>query len=171
MSVRRSTTVCGTALAVALLASGCASGIQPRDDSHVDYSLDAHLSGTLDMMGFGLGDDVATVRDADARRALGSDVHVQMAQGALDTQAFLSAVAAGDPPDVVYASRDDIGSLATQGRCSPSTVASRVPARTPGSSVRRRSRRSPRAGTCTACPSSTSCSSRWRRRDCSTGPV
>jgi len=119
MSVRRSTTGCGAVLAVALLATGCASGIQPRDDSHVDYSLDVHLSGTLDTMGFGLGDDVATVRDADAERALGHDVHVQMAQGALDTQAFLSAVAAGDPPDLVYASRDDIGSLATQGALLP----------------------------------------------------
>lgn len=119
MSVRRKTTACGAVFALVLLATGCASGIQPRDDSRVDYSLDAHLSGTLDMMGFGLGDDVATVRNADAERALGPDVHVQMAQGALDTQAFLSAVAAGDPPDVIYASRDDIGSLATQGALLP----------------------------------------------------
>lgn len=124
MSVRRkqtttTTTALGTAVVVALVLGGCASGIQPRDDRDVDYSLDAHLTGTLDVMGFGLGDDVATVRDRDARAALGGDVRVSMAEGALDTQTFLSAVAAGDPPDLVYASRDDIGSLATQGALLP----------------------------------------------------
>ena len=124
MSVRRkqtttTTTALGTAAVVALVLGGCASGIQPRDDRDVDYSLDAHLTGTLDVMGFGLGDDVATVRDRDARAALGGDVRVSMAEGALDTQTFLSAVAAGDPPDLVYASRDDIGSLATQGALLP----------------------------------------------------
>ncbi len=119
MAVRRRALGAVGAAVVVVLASGCASGIQPRDDSGVDYSRHAHLTGTLDVMGFGLGDDVATTRDADARRALGPDVHVQMAQGALDTQAFLSAVAAGDPPDLVYASRDDIGSLATQGALLP----------------------------------------------------
>lgn len=124
MSVRRkqtttTTTALGTAAVIALVLGGCASGIQPRDDRDVDYSLDAHLTGTLDVMGFGLGDDVATVRDRDARAALGGDVRVSMAEGALDTQTFLSAVAAGDPPDLVYASRDDIGSLATQGALLP----------------------------------------------------
>ncbi|OII12467.1 ABC transporter substrate-binding protein [Curtobacterium sp. MCBA15_008] len=113
------TTALGTAAVIALVLGGCASGIQPRDDRDVDYSLDAHLTGTLDVMGFGLGDDVATVRDRDARAALGGDVRVSMAEGALDTQTFLSAVAAGDPPDLVYASRDDIGSLATQGALLP----------------------------------------------------
>jgi multiple sugar transport system substrate-binding protein len=103
----------------ALVLTGCASGIQPRDDRDIDYSLRAHLSGTLDVMGFGLGDDVAKVRDRDARHALGKGVRVSMAEGALDTQTFLSAVAAGDPPDLVYASRDDIGSLATQGALLP----------------------------------------------------
>lgn len=116
---RTATAVLGTSLVVGLVLSGCASGIQPRDDRDVDYSLDAHLTGTLDVMGFGLGDDVATVRDRDARKALGEDVRVSMAEGALDTQTFLSAVAAGDPPDLVYASRDDIGSLATQGALLP----------------------------------------------------
>jgi len=124
VSVRRkqtttTTTALGTAAVIALVLGGCASGIQPRDDRDVDYSLDAHLTGTLDVMGFGLGDDVATVRDRDARAALGGDVRVSMAEGALDTQTFLSAVAAGDPPDLVYASRDDIGSLATQGALLP----------------------------------------------------
>lgn len=109
----------GSLVVIGLVLSGCASGIQPRDDRHVDYSRDAHLSGTLDVMGFGLGDDVATVRDGVARKALGPDVRVSMAEGALDTQTFLSAVAAGDPPDLVYASRDDIGSLATQGALLP----------------------------------------------------
>ena len=114
----RATTV-GSLVVVGLFLSGCASGIQPRDDSKVDYSTGAHLSGTLDVMGFGLGDDVAKTRDRDARKALGGDVRVAMAQGALDTQTFLSAVAAGDPPDLVYASRDDVGSLATQGALLP----------------------------------------------------
>ncbi|MBA8990347.1 hypothetical protein FHW23_001593 [Curtobacterium pusillum] len=80
MSVRRKTTACGVLRALTLVVAGCASGIQPRDDSEVDYSLDARLSGTLDTMGFGLGDDV----------------HVPMAQGALDTQAFLSTLAADE---------------------------------------------------------------------------
>lgn len=110
--------------AVALLGtvgvlSGCASGIHPSSDAGVDYSRGAHLAGTLDVSGFGLGDDVATVRYAAAEKALGPDVHIRLAEGALDTQAFLSAVAAGDPPDLVYASRDAVGSLATQGALMP----------------------------------------------------
>lgn len=65
-------------------------------------------------MGFGLPDEHATARVAVFRSANpGMDVRVN--EGAFDEQQFLSAVAAGDPPDLVYAERRKLGGYAARG--------------------------------------------------------
>ncbi|QTR04447.1 extracellular solute-binding protein [Saccharothrix algeriensis] len=69
---------------------------------------------TLVTMGFGLPDEHATARVA-AFRAANPRVDLRINEGAFDEQQFLSAVAAGDPPDVVYAERRKLGSYAARG--------------------------------------------------------
>jgi multiple sugar transport system substrate-binding protein len=70
-------------------------------------------------MGFGAGDEIATVRLDQAKQALGGDVKVKLIEGDLDIQQFLSAVATGEPPEVVYANRDQIGTFASRGAIIP----------------------------------------------------
>jgi multiple sugar transport system substrate-binding protein len=65
-------------------------------------------------MGFGLPDEIATVR-VDAFKKTYPGVKLTINQGQFDEQAFLSAVAAGNPPDVVYMPRDRIGGYAARG--------------------------------------------------------
>jgi multiple sugar transport system substrate-binding protein len=77
-------------------------------------------SDTFITMGFGLGDAIATSRVDDARKALGG-VELQVNEGAFDEQQFLSAVAAGDPPDVVNMDRTLIGGYAARGALLPLT--------------------------------------------------
>lgn len=99
-------------------ATGCAVGTGGAGDSGADYDTDAELSGSLSVMGFSGVDEVATSRVDYAEEQLG-DVDVQLSEGDLDLQQFLSAVATGEPPDVVYANRDQIGSLAARGAVVP----------------------------------------------------
>lgn len=69
-------------------------------------------------MGFGLPDEHATAR-VDAYRAAHPEVDVRVNEGGFDEQQFLSAVAAGDSPDVLYVDRNRIGSLAARGAIEP----------------------------------------------------
>ena len=108
----------GPGLAVAAAASimltSCAVGTGVTEDDETVYDPDAELSGNLQVMGFGAGDEIATTRYDLAKEALG-DVKVELIEGDLDMQQFLSSVAAGDPPEMLYANRDQIGSLAANG--------------------------------------------------------
>jgi multiple sugar transport system substrate-binding protein len=66
------------------------------------------------IMGFGTnGDDVAKTRYALAEKAVGGGVEAP--NGAFDDQQFLAAVAARDVPDLVYFSRDKVGTYAARG--------------------------------------------------------
>jgi multiple sugar transport system substrate-binding protein len=105
-------------VAVLILAS-CATGSSTTTDDNVSYDPDASLSGDLSIMGFGAGDEVATARLERTEEILGSDVKVSLIEGDLDIQQFLSAVAAGDPPELVYADRTQIGSFAARGAIIP----------------------------------------------------
>ena len=69
-------------------------------------------------MGFGGEDEVATARMDLAETELG-DVDVKLIKGDLDIQQFLSSVASGKPPSLLYADRDQIGSLAARGAVVP----------------------------------------------------
>lgn len=107
------------AAAIALVLSGCAvgtGGAAGGDDA--DYDPDADLSGELSVMGFSGVDEVATSRVEYAEAELG-DVEVELIEGDLDIQQFLSAVASGEPPELLYADRDQIGSLAARGAIIP----------------------------------------------------
>lgn len=111
-------TAAGVIALLAIGATGCAVGTGGAGDDEADYDSDAALSGSLSVMGFSGVDEVATSRVDYAEEQLG-DVEVKLAEGDLDLQQFLSAVASGEPPDVVYASRDQIGSLAARGAVVP----------------------------------------------------
>lgn len=118
MRVRTLSKVAIAAVAVGMLAS-CATGSNQTADDDVKYDRDATLSGNLQVMGFGGVDEIATTRYDLATKALGDGVTVKLIEGDLDMQQFLSAVAAGDPPSLVYANRDQIGSLAARGAIMP----------------------------------------------------
>ena len=101
--------------AAGLLLSGCAVGTGGQaGDTDAEYDPGAELSGQMTIMGFGGEDEVGTARMEMAEAELG-DVEVELIKGDLDIQQFLSSVAAGEPPTLLYADRDQIGSLAARG--------------------------------------------------------
>jgi multiple sugar transport system substrate-binding protein len=65
-----------------------------------------------------VGDEIGQVRYDRAAAAL-DGVDIALAEGELDVQAFLSAAASGNPPDLVYANRDQIGTFASRGAVVP----------------------------------------------------
>lgn len=110
----------GVALATSLLAA-CAQGTGDSGETEdVSYDSDATLSGTVEVMGFGAGDEIATVRLDRAEEELG-DAKVELIEGDLDIQQFLSSVASGEPPSLVYAERSQIGTFASRGAVVPLT--------------------------------------------------
>jgi multiple sugar transport system substrate-binding protein len=118
MTLRYRTT-CSVLVTGALLA-GCAQGSGGGETTKANYDSNAELSGKLTVMGFGAGDEVATVRMDEAKAAMG-DVDVELIEGDLDIQQFLSSVASGEPPEIVYADRNQIGTFASRGAVIPLT--------------------------------------------------
>jgi multiple sugar transport system substrate-binding protein len=107
-------------VAAALLASACAQGTADSSGgADTSYDPDARLSGKLTVMGFGATDEIGKVRLDQAKAALGDQVDVKLIQGDLDIQQFLTSVAAGDPPEIVYADRSQIGTFASRGAILP----------------------------------------------------
>jgi multiple sugar transport system substrate-binding protein len=76
-------------------------------------------AGTLNIMGFGTGDDVAESRAAIATKAVG--VTVNRPSGSFNDQQFLAAVASGNAPDLVYLDRQKVGTYAAKGAFMPLT--------------------------------------------------
>lgn len=81
---------------------------------------DENISGTLTNLGFGLGDEIATTR-VERFQELYPDVELNITEGALDPQQFLTAVASGNPPDLVYMNRALLSSYAVRGAVQPLT--------------------------------------------------
>jgi len=106
------------ASALALTAAGCAKGTADQQ-TNATYDKSAKLSGDLTVMGFGTDDEVATTRLDLAEKALGSGVDVKLAKGDFDIQQFLNTVATGEPPSLIYADRNQIGTLASRGGVIP----------------------------------------------------
>jgi len=75
-------------------------------------------TGSLRTMGFGGEDEVAQARIA-AFKESAPDVEVTINKGDFDAQQFLTAVASGNPPDLVYMSRALIGTYAAKGAIQP----------------------------------------------------
>ncbi|MFJ6653936.1 extracellular solute-binding protein [Microbacterium sp. NPDC091313] len=120
MRANRRWMVGATAVAMtSAMLAGCAVGTGGADDSDAEYDASATLDGSLQVMGFSGVDEVATSRMDLAEQELGDGVDVSLVEGELDLQQFLSAVASGEPPAVVYANRDQIGSLAARGAILP----------------------------------------------------
>lgn len=117
----------GTALVAVVALAACATGTDSGEDTEGatdgggQFDADAELSGELEIMGFGLGDDVATSRFEVAEAAVGEDVSITPIEGALDIQQFLTAVASGNPPDLIITNRDQIGTFASRGAVIPLT--------------------------------------------------
>jgi multiple sugar transport system substrate-binding protein len=118
----------GLALLVplALATAGCA-GVGGGDDGGGGGSSDAGGSstawsgapkGSLTTMGFGGEDEVGKSR-VDAFKASAPDVKVTVNAGEFDEQQFLTALASGNPPDVVYMDRALIGTYAAKGAIQP----------------------------------------------------
>lgn len=76
-------------------------------------------AGTLNIMGFGKGDDVAETRAAIATQAVGGTVN--RPSGGFNDQQFLAAVASGNAPDLVYLDRQKVGTYAAKGAFLPLT--------------------------------------------------
>ncbi|HLR55464.1 MAG TPA: extracellular solute-binding protein [Actinomycetales bacterium] len=106
---------------ISALVASCAQGssITPEEmGDPEDFSADESLSGSLEIMGFGVGDEIAEVRYNRADEAL-DGVTLNLVEGELDIQQFLTAVASGDAPGLINANRDQIGMFASRGAVIP----------------------------------------------------
>jgi multiple sugar transport system substrate-binding protein len=105
---------------VALATTACAQGTGSGSSTGADYDSEAKYKGTLTSMGFSEVDEIATTRLNRAEQSLGG-ASVKLTEGELDIQQFLSSVAAGEPSDVIYTMRDQIGTFASKGAIMPLT--------------------------------------------------
>jgi multiple sugar transport system substrate-binding protein len=100
------------ALCVVLVAGGC-GGVGSGDS-------DSGGATVLTTMGFGVGDEIASTRVALADKAI-APATVKIGGSAFDAQQFLSAVASGTAPDLVYLDRQLLGTYAARGTLEPLT--------------------------------------------------
>ncbi|WP_159802676.1 extracellular solute-binding protein [Arthrobacter zhaoguopingii] len=116
MKTRKSLAI---AAALGLALSACATGTggsQTTEDSQFDP--EAEVSGELNIMGFGATDEIGETRVKSAEEKL-DGVKVSLVEGDLDIQQFLSAVASGEPPALIYANRNQLGTFASRGAIMP----------------------------------------------------
>lgn len=107
------------AAAAAIALTSCATGTGSDTAApERSFSADKGVSGDLTVMGFGASDEIATTR-LDRFKESAPDVTVSLVEGDLDIQQFLSAVASGEPPELIYASRDQLGTFASRGAIMP----------------------------------------------------
>lgn len=105
--------------ASATLLAGCAGvGGASSDSGGNAGSSGAAPSGTLKIMGFGGEDEVGQAR-VNAFKQAYPGVTVSNAKGDFDAQQFLTALASGNPPDLVYMDRNLIGTYAKKGAIVP----------------------------------------------------
>jgi multiple sugar transport system substrate-binding protein len=78
------------------------------------------ISGSLTVVGFGMGDEIATER-VDYFKEKYPGVEVTFTEGALDEQQFLTSVASGNPPDLVNMGREVLSTYAGRGALMPLT--------------------------------------------------
>ncbi|NUT41200.1 MAG: extracellular solute-binding protein [Thermoactinospora sp.] len=112
------TRICLAVLALALTSCAKGTGGQVAPQEAGKYNPSARYTGTITVMGIAGVDEVATTRLGLAEAALGG-ADVKRTEGDLDVQQFLSSVASGSPPDLVYANRDQIGTFASRGAIIP----------------------------------------------------
>lgn len=99
------------AAVAALVLSGC--GGVGGDDEPAEGE-----AATLTTLGFGVGDEIASVRVDRANEAIAPNT-VKIGGNAFDAQQFLSAVASNTPPDMVFIDRQLLGTYAARGTLEP----------------------------------------------------
>ncbi|HZD11320.1 MAG TPA: extracellular solute-binding protein, partial [Candidatus Binatia bacterium] len=90
----------------------------PMEEATEAPEVNTDVSGSLSILGFSLPDEVATVR-VDRFKELYPNVEVNLTEGSLDQQQFLTAVASGNPPDLIYTNREVLSTYATRGALMP----------------------------------------------------
>jgi multiple sugar transport system substrate-binding protein len=109
------------ALVAGSLLGACAQGTSNDTPEKSSFDPNAKLSGTVNVLGFGGDDEIGQTRLDEAKAALGSGVKVKLVKGDLDIQQFLSSVASGKPPEIIYANRNQVGTFAARGAIMPLT--------------------------------------------------
>jgi multiple sugar transport system substrate-binding protein len=99
-------------------APGSAEEARGGDEQPKAGESGGEISGTLSTFGFSLPDEIATTRVDTFKKAY-PKVQVKITEGGFDEQQFLSAVASGNPPDLVYLDREIIGTYAARGAIQP----------------------------------------------------
>lgn len=89
---------------------------EPIEEEPAEETSD--ISGELSILGFSLPDEVATVR-VDQFEQQYPDVELNITEGGLDQQQFLTAVASGNPPDLIYSNRELLSTYASRGAIVP----------------------------------------------------
>jgi multiple sugar transport system substrate-binding protein len=102
---------------LSLVVVGC-GGVGGGGDDKPQGDANGTVSGTLSTFGFSLPDEIATTRVDTFKKAY-PQVQVKITEGGFDEQQFLSAVASGSPPDLVYVDREIIGTYAARGAIQP----------------------------------------------------
>ena len=102
---------------LSLMVVGC-GGVGGDDEEPQAGGSGGTVSGTLSTFGFSLQDEIATTRVDTFKKAY-PQVQVKVTEGGFDEQQFLSAVASGAPPDLVYVDREIIGTYAARGAILP----------------------------------------------------
>lgn len=103
---------------LSLAVVGCGGVGGGGDEQPKAGSSGGEISGTLSTFGFSLPDEIATTRVDTFKKAY-PKVQVKITEGGFDEQQFLSAVASGNPPDLVYLDREIIGTYAARGAIQP----------------------------------------------------
>jgi len=103
---------------LSLVVVGCGGVGGGGDEQPQSGGSGGSVSGTLSTFGFSLPDEIATTRVDTFKKAY-PQVQVKITEGGFDEQQFLSAVASGAPPDLVYVDREIIGTYAARGAIQP----------------------------------------------------
>ncbi len=105
------------ALAALIAAAACGGG-GSQSTSQTVHIPDKAATGTLQIWGFG-DDNVTAKSRLDAFKAAYPNVKIELTPGSLDPQKFLSAVAAGAPPDLVNLNRAKLSTYANRNALTP----------------------------------------------------
>jgi multiple sugar transport system substrate-binding protein len=112
----RSVTVTGAAFTAATLAA--CGGVGGGGGGSDAASSTSGAKVTLTTMGFGLPDEIASVRVKTYENSPQGGP-VKVTEGGFDEQQFLAAVASGNPPDAVHLDRAKVGTYAARGAIIP----------------------------------------------------
>src|SRR5439155_9865676 len=118
--VRRSA-LFGGAVVVAPIIAACQPGATPGASTSPGASgSTAAQKVTIRVWGYGLDDARAKAR-LNVFKAANPNIDVQPVGGTLNTQQLLTAVASGDPPEVINTDRTQVGSWAGRSAIDPIT--------------------------------------------------